>query len=63
MPAGRPIGTKRQKEEMRTIAVRIPISMWKKANKAAEGEGRKMSGYVRRVLQRSLESKTSEKEE
>ena len=61
MPAGRPKGTTRQTEEMRTIAVRIPMSLWHKTNKAAHGEGRKLSGYVRRVLHRTLEtSKTSE---
>jgi len=58
---GRPKGTTKPKEETRTISVRVPLPLWNKADKAARGEGRKLSGYVRRVLQRTLEtSKTSE---
>ena len=56
MPAGRP----KVDTEMKTISVRIPLPLWNKADKAAKGEGRKLSGYVRRVLQRTLENKTSE---
>ena len=57
MPAGRP----KVDTEMKTISVRVPLPLWNKADKAARGEGRKLSGYVRRVLQRTLENKTSER--
>lgn len=60
MKRGRPKGTIKVTDEQRTISIRVPLPLWRKVEKAAHGEGRKISGYVRRVLQRTLEpEKTS----
>jgi hypothetical protein len=43
-----------------TVSIRVDIPLHNAVEKAASGQGRTISGYVRRVLQRNLEDEREE---